>query len=201
MSPMSASAGKRPTPGCVRDMKDGLMVMSFGDVPPGGGWTRVRQEGLSGLVFRRDLNEGIVGAGEEGVGCVKWRADSDGEMYVTLVSSAPDVTENNDLWLRMKGLMLVKEGSVREVGEEWTKGYQNKGRGQLNDRISSVDFNPHALVIKGVSKGQIREICWAGRSYRFNVFKLVVRACGGKCALNMLNGVGGGKNLVSSMCV
>lgn len=178
------------------------MVLSFGDVPPGGGWTRVTQDGLSGLVFRSDLNHGIVPGGEQGVGCVKFRADADGEMYVTLVSSAPDVTENNDLWLRMDGLKLVKKGSVKDgQGGKWVKGYQNKGGLSINDRISSVDFDPHAFVMQGVKKNQVREICWAGRSYRFRVFKLIVKACGATCTSDMLNGIPGAKSLPASTCV
>lgn len=133
---------------------------------------------MSGVVFRPDKNHGIVKPGAEGVMCFPVKPSMAGDYYLTAVSAAPDRTENNDMWIKSsKPLTLVKKGSPRSGNTDWYKGYQNNGSYKIADHLSTIDRNGHYFVVPGVRANERFTICMAGRSYRYEVFKIVLTKC------------------------
>lgn len=177
-------SGSRVGKGCVRQGRNGKIVVSFGNLKGRDGWTRVYRGGMAGLVFRKERTHGIVSAGKEGRICMKVKADVGGDYYVGMLTAAPHPTENNDCWLSSsKGFRLERGGERRFVGKGvWTKAYQNKGGLKINNVITSVDHRPHVFIVPGVGRGEVVEMCVSGRSYKFEIYKLVMKKCvGGEC--------------------
>lgn len=143
--------------------------------------------GLKGLVFEKERTHGIVGAGSKGKMCFKVRVAESGDYLLTARSAAPHPTDNNDMWVSSgRGFELVRGEDVVNGGvDRWYKAYQNKGKGEIADYISTVDFNPHTFVVPGVVGGNTFEVCMSGRSFKYEVYSLGLVKCGGgsSCAM------------------
>lgn len=149
------------------------------------GWTAVSRGGLNGLMFEKDGVHGVVEASEESTICFTLQAEMAGDYYTIIVSSAPHETDNNDLWIKSsKGFHLLRDGDVRREGAGiWLKGYQNEGGNALADYLLTVDHWGHAFIVQGVEKDVAFEICIAGRSSLYEVYRLVVVKCSSELCL------------------
>ncbi|CAN8063544.1 unnamed protein product [Agarophyton chilense] len=174
MAPMSDSDPS----GCTYTGTDRVTI-SLGSVTPADGWVRKNRDGMSGLVFRPDKNHGILKPGLEGVMCFAVRLEIPGDYHLTAVSAAPDRTENNDMWIKSsKPLTLIRNGVVQNGNTDWYKGYQNDGGNKIADHLKTVDNRGHDFVVTNVRANENFNICISGRSYRYEVFKIILNQCG-----------------------
>lgn len=159
------------------------VVICMSKVRPQSSWTRKG----TGLTWRASAGDQIdpEGSGEM---CFNFKVPVTGIYYVTAVTSAPNRSDNNDLWIKLgSGLRLFEAKSMRfrTRGSGYFKGYQNIGGNMKADILSSVDNNPHQFLSYKLSKGSQQTICMSGRSSRFTVYKFVLVQCSGdSCSRN-----------------
>lgn len=157
------------------------VVIGLGNVMRASGWTRVKREGMQGIIFEGNRRtQSIVPAGTRGVMCFNARIEEGGQYYTTAITSAPDNTEHNDVWIRSnKGFRLFRDGRFRNSRSTgWLKGFQNLGGNRIANTLKNIDNNGHQLVTNVESNGEV-EICISGRSSMFEVFKIVLVKCRG----------------------
>lgn len=183
--PVSALDIKAPSPKpCVWTsiVSEDTVTVDLSKVRPSSGWTRCTRNGMGGLVYKRHLTQGMDGKGEHGVLCFDVRAPSSGTFYLTALSYAPHGTDNNDAWVRCsKPMSLWRLGrSKRTVGAKtWLKVYQNKGTRGISEDWKTINNNGHRLLIPGLSKNEMFQVCLSGRSYQYEIFSLVMVRCSG----------------------
>lgn len=178
-TPEDLPSGPRPD-GCIY-MGGSKAVISLGSVSPKDGWDRVSRGGMSGLIFESGKTHGTVPGGTRGEYCFDVKMAEGGDYYLTALSAAPHPTEHNDCWLSSSlGFKLLREGNFKSAGADtWLKGYQNKGNNEINNVISTEDHNAHAFIVPGVKAGMGFKVCMSGRSFKFEMFKLVLMKCSG----------------------
>lgn len=159
----------------------GMVVVDLGKVKGKDGWTPVTNGGLNGLIFRKEKTHGIVGAGSEGKMCFSIKPGMAGDYMATAVSAAPHGSDNNDMWFgSSKGWKLLQAGSFYTPDPkpfEFRKAYQNMGGRRLADYISTKDHDGHYFVAPNVGENETIQICIAGRSYKYEVFKIILVKC------------------------
>lgn len=164
--------------------KSNSIVVDFGQLNPKGGWTRTHRQQYKGLVYRKDKNGGIDKAGASGVYCFPMIAYSSGSYQLTAISFTPHHTEHNDMWLRSSlGFQFWYNGKHWGQGSagptSWVKGYQNSA-GKIADYLHHKDHDPHKFIIKNIVAGKKFTVCISGRSYRYEVFRLILKKCAGQ---------------------
>lgn len=68
--------------------------------------------------------------------------------------------------------------SIVSAGK-WRKAYQNFGTKGIAMFMKTIDFNGHRFLVQNVEKGRMFEVCLAGRSFRYEMFRLVLIRCRG----------------------
>lgn len=147
----------------------------------------VERDGLTGLVYEPTKNLGIDFRGVKGKLCFNIHVKLPGGYYLTALSYAPHNTEHNDMWVRSSlGFELWKGGRNGTLGgvvkpREWRKAYQNYGTRGISDDLKTIDFNGHRFIIPVAEKkeGERFQVCVSGRSYRYEVFRLILVKCKG----------------------
>lgn len=161
------------------------VTVDLSKVRPTHAWKRCGRSGMSGLVYKPQFTHGIDAKGEDGVLCFDVRAPSSGTYYLTALSYAPHGTDNNDVWLRCsKPISLWRHGIKKRTvgGNEWMKVYQNKGPRGISQEWKTINNNGHRLLIPGLSKNEVFQVCLSGRSYKYELYSVVmVRCTGGYC--------------------
>lgn len=158
------------------------IVVNMGSLPAKGGWARISRNGLSGLIYRPDRGGGRDSAGKKGMYCFPMMTSMSGDYQLTSVSYTPHMTEHNDMWIRSSlGFSMWYEGRYwKSAGpKEWLKAYQNVP-GRMADYLHTKDHDPHKFIIKNVKAWKKFELCISGRSYRYEVYRLVLKKCKGK---------------------
>lgn len=155
-------------------------VIDLGSVTPARGWSHVRREGMNGIIFDRNRrSRTIVRAGLEGVMCFDIKIQEGGQYYTTAITSSPDNTEHNDLWIRSdKGFRLLRDGRFRPTVNSYVKGFQNSGHNRIANTLKTIDHNGHYLITDVVANERF-QICISGRSSMFEVFRIVLVKCTG----------------------
>lgn len=117
--------------------------------------------------------------------CFNVSAEIPGDYYLTALSYAPHNTEHNDMWVQSSlGFELWKGGRNGTLGgvvegTGWRKAYQNYGIRGISDDLKTIDFNGHRFIIPGVRRRETFWVCVSGRSYRYEVFRLILLKCEG----------------------
>lgn len=158
------------------------VVIDLGRVPLVRGWEYVYRQGYKGIIFKRSPARGISPPGRYGRMCFNVQAPMDGKYYFTAISYAPHVTEHNDVWVgASKGFELWQAGRYRKyVGPgNWLKAYQNNGRKGMSEHFKTIDFDGHRFLIPNVKKGETFEVCIAGRSKKYEMYRLILKKCVG----------------------
>lgn len=166
-----------------------IPLAATGPLPAG--WSRVSRNGKQGIGYEMGKGGGIDSAGTRGIMCFKVQVKMTGNYYLSAVTYAPHNTEHNDAWAQTsKGFSLWQRGNKwRDApADEWFKGYQNSG-GMSTDFLTK-DHDGHRFVIEGVKAGEVFQVCLAGRSYRYEMYYLVVAKCsGGTCKGDGMHGI------------
>lgn len=152
---------------------------------PAKGWTPIRRGNFRGLVYEKSKGGGIDLPGKHGKMCFKIRPKYSGSYFYTAVSYAEHWTEHNDLWtMSSKGFHHYKWNSPRKKfvsgPQAWLKGYQNNGPAGMSGTLSTKDHDSHIFIIPNVVAGKRFTLCISGRSYRYEVFRLLLVHCGDK---------------------
>lgn len=187
--------------GCTWNAHNDAIVIPLARVPNRGtGWTFIRRDGLDGLIYEKNLGMGIDNPGKKGLMCFPVRAWSDGSYYMSAVSYAPHVTEHNDVWVQSsKPIGLWQGGRLWRTARnwEWLKAYQNDVGWSID--FKTKDFDGHQFVIKDVGANEKFFVCLSGRSYKYEMYRLVIAKCkGGSCNGNVMGGI---RNFEESRCV
>lgn len=149
------------------------------------GWVPTKRDGLIGLVYEPSKNRGIDMRGAKGKMCFNVNVKIPGGYYFTALSYAPHNTEHNDMWVESSlGFELWKGGKNGTLGgvvkpTEWRKAYQNYGIRGISDDLKTIDFNGHRFIIPVVNSDAGFQVCVSGRSYRYEVFRLILVKCKG----------------------
>lgn len=147
------------------------------------GWQPVSRAGFSGLIYEPGKATGRDKPGQSGVICMNVLLSNAGKYYLTALSHAPHNTEHNDMWVRgSKGFELWQGGKPPKFGgrvsaAEWRKAYQNYGRRGIADDLKTIDNNGHRFVVPEGNGKEVMELCVSGRSYRFELFRLILVKC------------------------
>lgn len=158
------------------------VVIDLGRVPLVKGWDYVKRDGYHGIIFARSPARGISPPGRYGRMCFKVAAPQDGKYYFTAISYAPHVTEHNDVWVgASKGFELWQAGRYRRTAPPgtWLKAYQNNGKKGISEHFKTIDFDGHRFLIPRIKKGEVFEVCIAGRSKKYEMFRLILKKCEG----------------------
>lgn len=177
------------------------IVINLADVPPELPWER----NGDGWVWKKNEPSGTdtPGSGEK---CFDIKIRMSGSYLVTILSRAPHPTDHNDLWIMMKkGLSLYRASTDKflKTTSGYVKGYQNAGRNREEKTLSTVDHNPHILVVDWMNEDEKHRICISGRSSKFTVDKIVLLNCyvkGDGCRRNGKPMQEAWKNLRDSVC-
>ena len=142
----------------------------------------MQRDGIGGLVYRKDRNHGTI-MPAKGQMCFRLRLRKAGNYFMTFISYAPHPTDNNDAWIKVnKQLKLVSlkkgGGSISMNPNVYLKAYQNNGKkyGMSSD-MHTKDNDPHKFIIMRVRAGENIKICIAGRSFRFEVYRIILKRC------------------------
>lgn len=177
---------------CVWTGEGDNVVIDLGKVTPGEGWDRTTRDGYSGIIFARSPARGISPKGEYGRMCFDVKAPKTGKYYLAAVSYAPHVTEHNDAWVTTsKGFELWQSGNKRMNTKpyEWLKAYQNNGQKGISEHFKTIDHDGHRFLIPDVVEGEMFQVCLAGRSKNYEMFRLVLKLCEGDyCQGKILKG-------------
>lgn len=147
------------------------------------GWQPTSRAGFSGLVYQPGKSSGRDKPGQSGVMCMNVLLASPGKYYLTALSYAPHNTEHNDMWVRgSKGFELWQGGKTSKFGGrvsavEWRKAYQNYGRRGIADDLKTIDNNGHRFVVPESNGNEVMEVCVSGRSYKFELFRVILVKC------------------------
>lgn len=178
----SQPSGAQVSSSCVWSVRRDQVTVDLSTVEPADGWTRCKRDGLYGLVYKKEKTHGIDGKGNHGVMCFDIRAPSDGTYYMTALSYAPHNTEHNDVWVRCnKPMELWRHAQSRSAvaPNTWLKAYQNKGKAGISEEWKTIDRNGHRLLVPGLVKDAVFQVCLSGRSYKYELFRLVFIRCQG----------------------
>lgn len=168
---------------CTWTGKASSIVIDLGKVyNPAKGWTHIRRNHIRGLVYEKSKGVGIDPAGKHGKMCFKVRPKYSGSYFYTAVSYAEHWTEHNDLWtMSTKGFRHYKWNSPKmkfvSGPRTWLKAYQNNGPAGMSSTLSTKDHDSHTFVVPNVEKGKVFSLCISGRSFRYEVFRLVLVHC------------------------
>lgn len=187
---------------CVWTGSKNSIVIDLGKVALSKGWVRSFRNGMSGIMFMKSPYRGISPKGMIGKMCFSVRAPLSGMYYMTAVSYAPHPTEHNDVWVETsKGFELWQHGrrGPNASPGSWLKAYQNKGTNGMSEDFKTIDFNGHRFLVPNVVKGQTFRVCLAGRSLKYELYKMVLTKCGGMmCKGGIMTNM---MNMKSSRCV
>lgn len=143
------------------------------------GWSYVKRGQFSGYIYEKNRKGGMSKPGTS-VMCYRVRIPHNGKYYMNAISYAPHNTEHNDAFVSSSvGFELWRRGRYgRNVKpNEMIKAYQNQGKSGVSYEWKHIDFNGHRLIIPHVKKGQVVNICMGGRSYKYEVYKIMLRLC------------------------
>lgn len=179
-------------PHCIWRASDNAVVIPLADVRErGNDWTSITRDGERGIIYEKELGGGIDGPGEKGVMCFSVKAGAAGNYYMGAVSYAPHVTEHNDVWvLSTKGFNLWQGGELWRKAEnwEWLKAYQNEAG--WSEDFKTKDHDGHQFIIPDVGDSEMFELCISGRSYKYELYRLVIAKCsGGTCTGNIMRDI------------
>ena len=111
--------------------------------------------------------------------CVPFVPDRNGLFYFTIISSAPQFTDHNDVWFKFTASVVIyrpASGSrMRKAG--WMKGFQNKGERKKADYVLTKDHDGHQIFLEGLQPGIQYKACVAGRSSKFKLYNFVLISC------------------------
>lgn len=181
-SPSPSATLKKPS-SCIWRAIDSSIVVALGEIAPAKGWTPVTRNGLKGLVYEKEKNRGIDPRGKFGHMCFRLKAKQAGRYYLTAVSYAPHVTDNNDFWIKSSKKFRHRpygggKGFTTAPGK-WRKAYQNNGPKGFGGALSTKDHDPHTFIVLDVGALETFSVCISGRSYRFELYRLVLINCAG----------------------
>lgn len=200
-SPMSApKSAPKPRGKCsYRPSTGNAIVIGLGGVKPRDGWTRSSRNGYKGLIFHKELGGGRQNAGKAGLYCFPITAKASGTYQLTALTYSGSFTEHNDMWLRSSmGFSLWMNGRYYQRSSDWLKGYQNNAANGIADYIVTKDWDPHRFMLTGVQAGKTFSVCMSGRSYRFEIYQIIIKKCSG---LECRGGkMGGMMKLPTSRC-
>lgn len=155
------------------------IVIDLGTVKkPAKGWTQIKRGRFTGLIYEKEKNLGIDAPGS-GKMCFKVLPKYSGSYFFTAVSYSVHVTDHNDCWVSSsKGFQHYKGKNVfiTKPGK-WMKGYQNNGPKSVSGMLSTKDYDAHTFIIPNVKEGKMFRVCIAGRSYKYEMFRLVLISC------------------------
>lgn len=198
----SGPSPPQPPPGqCAyrTNTRSKSIVISMGNVQPKDGWTRISRAGYTGIIYRRNLGGGRDNPGQKGVYCFPIIPRESGSYQLTTLSYTPSFTEHNDVWLKASspGFSFWMEGRFYRTTTDWVKGYQNDD-GRISDNMFHKDWDPHRFMLKNVRAGRKIDVCISGRSYKYELYRIVIKKCVGReCrGFKMSNA----KNLPVSRC-
>lgn len=178
--------------GCTFTGKN-AMVVPMSEMRPAKGWEPVEREGLSGFVYKPAKNHGIDKPHRSTAMCAAVRAPASGSYYMTAISHAPHFTEHNDAWFRCSmGINLWRHNVFwrRATGRQWLKGFQNTGPRRFGTELKTRNNRGHRFIVSGVQRGDDFKVCVSGRSYRYEIYRLVLIPCKGLyCTGRMMTGV------------
>lgn len=81
---------------------------------------------------------------------------------------------------------------------EWLKAYRNWGSRAVSDEWFTKDFDRHRFVVEDLKGGRPFRVCVSGRSFRYELFRIVFVKCeGNECTGGRVEGV---KRLPTSPC-
>lgn len=171
----------RQKPGACVWQGDDSATVNLDAVIPAKGWSVAERDGLTGLVYEKNKNMGIDQPGL-GVMCFPVRVQQAGDYFLTAVSYAPHHTEHNDDWMAVsKELRLWRINGKKFFTKPpmtYLKAYQNNGIKGMSTEMKTKDHDGHRFIIMDVGAGEKFEVCMAGRSYRYEVYRLVMKKCG-----------------------
>ena len=84
-------------------------------------------------------------------------------------------------------LVSIKNGggSVARSRNIYVKAYQNNGKNYgISSDMYSKNGDPHSFVILGVGAGEKIKVCIAGRSFTFEVYRIILKKCNGRLCHN-----------------
>lgn len=159
---------------------NGRVVIPTSGMPARGKWMRTHHG--KGITWKPHGGAGIDRPEAGDPFCVQFVPDSSAMYYFTVLSSAPHPTEHNDAWFRFpygKGFCRYRPQSKSVMGpsRKWIKGYQNDGANHVANYILNEDFDGHQLITPYLVRGNKYEVCVAGRSSKFTLYKMVLVAC------------------------
>lgn len=211
--------------------EDNIIYMDAEQRGSGGGWEyQTTPEGWlgSGVLSYKPMSS--FGGTEwkpqnfrdERIKTFSFRVNEPGMYRVLLRSSAPHITEHNDVWMSLpeSGSQMTNNGVdffpiaapiTTEMLEwdyvdqaVWFKVYQNRG-GDLWDLGGyTLDFDPHSIVTQLITEvDRWYSVRIAGRSTQFDIDRIVVHKCeGDECAYSVGNyGIAVGYSGPQSTCV
>lgn len=170
------------------DKADDDIVMDLSRVPSlASGWTPCYRDGFSGLIYKRQRNLGIDPRPDQNGSntdpmCFSVYPRRSGTYFLTSLSYAPHNTEHNDAWVSSSHGFELWRRSVRHSivsPGKWRKAYQNFGKKGIAMFMKTIDHNGHRFLVPNVKKGEVFKVCLAGRSFRYEMFRLVLIKCRG----------------------
>lgn len=188
VSPVSVPIPSETTSGNCNWVSNGesgnsRIVIDVGTVSnPPDGWTAVSRNGSSGLIYEKQKNGGTDPPGSRGVFCFDVMPSVSGNYFFSAFSYAPKGAHNNDAWVSASpGIGLWQAGKLLRTtdSDEWIKAYQNDGPDNFGIDFKTVDGSGHRFVIPNVEEGKPFKVCVSGRSYKFELYRLILAICKG----------------------
>lgn len=176
-------------------------------------WTKTSRAGRAGIVYKAggSTTRDTPGMASKSAICYRVRMRSSGDYYFTTISYAAGKEVHNDAFFRSAstGILFFRppgDWHMHSWGNNgWFFGEQYSG-GMSDDLFHSRDSDPapNRFHIPDVTAGTTFRFCIAGRSPRFEIYRLVFVKC--KTNTNpALNTCKGGKvgvwNLPTTACV
>lgn len=181
-SPSPSATLKKPS-SCVWTAVGDSIVVPLGEIAPVKYWTPITRNGLKGIIYKKDKNRGIDPRGKFGHMCFRLKAKEAGRYYLSAVSYAPHVTDNNDFWIKTsKTFRHRRYGSGNTFTTApgvWLKAYQNNGPKGFGGALSTKDHDPHTFIVLDVKAREIFTVCISGRSFKFELYRIVLINCAG----------------------
>lgn len=182
-SSVPKASSRRLSRKCVWRGRGKKVVVDLGSVRPYGGWVRAKRDGLVGIEFKTSPVNGISPPGVYGRYCFKLQAPVAGKYYLTAISYAPHKSEHNDAWLwSSKAFELWKRGDKWRNGVApgtWLKAFQSDFKRGMSDNWRTIDFEGYRFLIPNVRKGEIFQLCIAGRSKKYEMYRIIAVKCEG----------------------
>ena len=157
----------------------GRVIMEVESVPVAGSWTKeTYAAGYTGTAFyewkKGDPAMGTVAAGT-GILSYPVIIATTGRYRLQIRSNPAANTEHNDVWVRVRGaskVEAVKGTDVRNLGENWTKSYNNAAN-QWTWNTNTVDHDAHAFYVEATA-GSTITVELSGRSTQFKIDRIVL---------------------------